>query len=280
MQIRGWFLLFLFLAATAPAQETPPKPAWTREVVGALNLTQVNFSNWTQGGENAVSWQIILTGKLEYQRHAVKWTSSGKFSFGKTKLGKSDFRKSVDEIRLESVLNYRLNPYINPYLALTAITQFTAGFNYTDSGREKISDFLDPGYFTQSLGFGYEPIKEMKTRLGLALKETITRNFPAPYADDPATERVEKTRTEIGMESATELAAKLSSNTQLSSKLEMFSNLKSVKEIDVNWDNLITAKISKYFNVNFNFRLLYDRNVSQKRQIKQALALGVTYSFL
>ena len=47
----------------------------------------------------------------------------------------------------------------------------------------------------------------------------------------------------------------------------------------MNWDSLISASISRLVNVNFNFRLIYDRNVSPKRQIKQSLAVGFTYTF-
>ena len=66
----------------------------------------------------------------------------------------------------------------------------------------------------------------------------------------------------------------------VTTKLELFSNLKAFDEIDVKWDNLFTAKLSKYFNVNFNVKLFYDKNISKKRQLKQALSLGITYTFL
>ncbi|RKY84956.1 hypothetical protein DRP98_03865, partial [candidate division KSB1 bacterium] len=64
------------------------------------------------------------------------------------------------------------------------------------------------------------------------------------------------------------------------SKLELFSGLKALDETDVNWDNVFTAKISKYFNVNFNVKLFYDKDISKQRQLKQSLAMGLTCSFL
>ena len=39
------------------------------------------------------------------------------------------------------------------------------------------------------------------------------------------------------------------------------------------------AKVNDYINVNFNFLLIYDEEQSLKRQIKEALQLGITYSF-
>jgi len=78
----------------------------------------------------------------------------------------------------------------------------------------------------------------------------------------------------------TDVSWKVSENSLFTSKLELFTVFNTFKEIDVNWDNILTTKISKYFNVNFNFKLFYDRDISKMRQIKQAIALGVSYSFL
>ena len=62
--------------------------------------------------------------------------------------------------------------------------------------------------------------------------------------------------------------------------MEMFSNVKTLNEIDVNWNTLISAKITKLIAVNFNVKLIYDRDVSVKRQLKQALTVRLTYTLL
>lgn len=285
MQVKRQLISALIFVATVPkviiAQEkTAPQYGWSEQMVAALNLNQVTFSNWTQGGENTVSWQIILDSKATRKAPRFDWVTTGTFTFGKTKLGDSEFRKSVDEIKIESVWTYKAGLDVNPYVAVTALTQFTAGYQYGDTSRTQISDFLDPAYFTQSLGLGYEPITDFKTRLGFAMKETITRRFPKPYADDPATPTIEKTRVEAGMTATLDFQRKLNQIVKLTSKADLFSNLGSIQEVDVNWDTLITAQISKWMHVNFNLKLIYDRNVSRSRQIKQALAVGISYSFL
>ena len=142
------------------------------------------------------------------------------------------------------------------------------------------SKFLDPGYFTQSLGLGYQPHNDIKSRFGIALKETITSDFPVPYSDDPDTPEFETSRVETGLELVTDLNRKLHENILLISKLELFSNVKAFNKIDVNWDTLVSAKITKLIAVNFNIKLIYDRDVSVKRQLKQALTVGLTYTLL
>jgi hypothetical protein len=42
----------------------------------------------------------------------------------------------------------------------------------------------------------------------------------------------------------------------------------------------VTAKVHQYVNVTLNVRLLYDADVSAKRQVKQALALGLSYAIM
>ena len=259
-------------------KETPDF-GWRNEVIGALNVTQTSFHNWTQGGESTFSWQLYLTGKFVHDQEKYNWSHAGKTSFGKTKVVGTEARKSVDEIRLESVFTYKIGEYVNPYAAVTGETQLATGFDYTVDPRVKVSDFMDPGYFTQSVGVGYIPFAILRTRLGFGLKETITKDFPVPYADDPTTPKVEKTKIEFGLESVIDFRGKLSDNVLLTAKLELFSNLKRFDETDVKWDTIFTNKVSKYMAVNLNVKLFYDKNLSTKRQLKQGLALGVSYTF-
>jgi hypothetical protein len=46
------------------------------------------------------------------------------------------------------------------------------------------------------------------------------------------------------------------------------------------WDNLFSAKVAEYISVSFNFKLYYEKKISLKRQLKQTVAVGLTYSFL
>lgn len=272
-------ILFLTISSSLYSQEEP-KIGWKNTVTGNLNFSQSSFSNWTQGGENNWAWQLDLHGKFENNRQKSNWTTTAKISYGRTKISDQESKKSADEIRLESVFTYKVNTYVNPYFAVTGETQLTKGFDFSQSPKVEISKFLDPGYFTESAGFGFEPFKDFKTRLGVALKQTVASAFAARYSDDPETTEIEKIRSEIGAESATDFSRKLSENILFTAKLELFSNLKSFEAIDVRWDNVFSAKVSKYIGVSFNFKLLYDRDISLKRQIKQVLGVGVTYSFL
>ncbi len=274
-------LILLTGALVAQAQEEEaPKYGWKKQVVGDLNFTQNAFDNWTQGGENSWTWALLINATLELDEAHFNWSNSGKFEYGKTKVGDASARKAADEIKLESVYTYKLTQLINPYAAIRAETQFDDGFNYDVTPKVKTSTAFDPLYITESFGAGYKPSDIFKTRLGVAFKQTISdKKFG--YANDPDTkDTIEDLRSEVGAESVSELNMPLSERILYNSKLELFSDISAIKNVDVNWDNTFSAKVSELIKVSFNFRLYYDSDISIKRQIKQTLAVGLSYTFL
>jgi hypothetical protein len=78
--------------------------------------------------------------------------NSGKLSFGHVKIGDQGSKKSVDEIRMESVLTYKTGLF-SPYAAATGQTQLTAGYDYSLDPRVQVSDLFDPAYLTQTPAF-------------------------------------------------------------------------------------------------------------------------------
>lgn len=271
------FVLSAILSAQEPAAEAEKAPeyGWKNDVVANLGFTQNRFENWSQGGENSWAWQFDLQAKFENDQEKYNWANSGKFSFGQAKIGEDDLKKAADEIRLETVLTFKIgSEHVNPYVAATALTQITPGYDYSTEERLKISDFMDPGYFTESAGIGYKMNDNFKTRFGASMKQTITNEFADRYA------KGEKFRNEFGAESVSDLAAHLAENLVLNSKLMIFSNFKAFNQIDVDWDNVFKAKVTDLLNVTLTVRLLYDYDVSLKRQLKQTLAIGFSYDLL
>jgi len=278
--------LFAANAGAQPADTAKVIKPWTHNLVGGLNLTQVSFNdNWAQGGENALAYAMSLVGKSGNELPKTNWTISYKFAFGQTKLGSQGIRKTDDKIDVESNLTFKVGTYVNPYVAATLKTQFAKGFDYsqkdTKTGKfQQVSKFLDPGYLTQSAGLGYQPMPQIKTRLGVALREVITSEFNI-YADHPATQAIEKTKVEGGLESVTEVTWQLQSNLLFTGKVELFDAFKNFDLIIMRSDNTLAAKVSKYVTVNFNVQLLKEPPVSRgKIQVKQTLAIGLNFTFL
>jgi len=278
-------VICFFLSNAALFSQTAKKDSavygWKKEIVGNLNLTQASFDNWGQGGENSLAWQINLNSQFTLDEKKFNWVNTGKFTIGYAKIEGNEARKSADEIKLESVYTRKINAFFNPYISATAQTQFASGFNYSDNNtKTKISKFLDPGYFTQSIGMGYHHGELVKSRLGATIKETVTSEFPVPFADNPNTPKLEKTKVEPGLSSVTDFRTALHENILLKSRVDIFSDLEAFDRIDVLWENDLVMKVTKYINVNFEFDLLYDKDISDRRQIRQVLSVGFTYTFL
>lgn len=249
---------------------------WKKEAVTSFNISNTYLDNWTEGGEDAITWNIKGNGKLEQDLVKHNWTQQGKVGFGQTKLGSSTFRKSLDEIFFESLYRYKLTTLLNPYSAATLQTQWTSGYQYTDTSRTRVSDFWDPGYLTQSVGMGLSPLPTLITRLGFSIKESFSSEFA--WADDKATTKKEDVLVEPGLESITTYSTKFNDILKYDTKLSAFVNFKGVEEIDGKWENMLVAKVAKYLSFQAGLTVLYDYNLSKDTQIKQDLSVGLTYS--
>jgi hypothetical protein len=270
----------MIFAANLPAQEAKPeepKYGWQKEATVAFNMTQSSFDNYVQGGENSTAWQFLSGAKFVNDQEKFNWANSGRLEYGNTKSGNKAAQKSVDEIKLESVLTYKVGKLLNPYVSAVGETQCGAGYDYSQDPKVKISNFFDPGYVREALGLGYKPNDIIQVRFGAAMKQTITRRYNA-YTDDKATLEIEKLKNEVGAESVIDFNYKVTTNTQIKSKVELFSNMKSVDQVDVIWDSDLTTKITKFIAFNLNAKLVYDKDVSAKRQIKQVMGIGISYS--
>ena len=187
-------IIHCLLVASAGAQEVePPTAAWTHRLIGSINTNQIALKDWSQGGEDALSYAASIDGKSVRGAESAEWSSSYKLGFGQTKLGSRGIRKTLDRFELETTYTLKRNAYVNPYLGVTLKTQFARGYQYSGDTRTPISDFIDPAYLTQSAGAGYRPRPHIGTRLGLALREIVTRSFNS-YSDKKRTARVEKVR--------------------------------------------------------------------------------------
>jgi hypothetical protein len=281
----GSGLFAIAIAATAPAYgQAPAAPAdtsvhygWKRQFNGLLNLSQAYYDNWTKGGTDALAYEWNFSASAVLNREKDQWENRAKAVYGRTKVGTLASRKSSDEIDLESIYTYKLAVMVNPFASLSGQTQFMPGFTYSgDTARTQVSDFFDPAYFIETIGVGVTPFKGFKERLGGSMKQTIS-STEFKFADDPKTSEVESFKQEYGVTSITEYEAELMQNIKGSTRLEVFANFKGVDEIDGRWTNQITAKVNTLISVNFEYEMLYDKDLSEDTQTREGLGIGISF---
>ncbi len=267
-----------FNASAQTDTTKPPDWGWKHGAVTGLNISQIAFTDWTAGGDNALAWVLGLDGKSVNDQEATNWANSYKFAFGQARISDAGLRKTDDKIDLESVLTYKISEYINPYAAVTFKSQFAPGYKYKAGpagSDKKVSQFFDPAYITQSVGAGWWVNKEVKTRLGFGLRETISDKYG--FANDPKTAGYESSKVEGGLEWVTDVDWKLAENILFTSKLETFAPFKTIDRVDVRNENKLVMQVNKYITTTLALQLL---NIAPfaRTQIKEGLALGFVYN--
>ena len=261
----------------AEADTAAEKYGWKNGLIANLNFNQTQFSNWTKGGENTLSWQLLFNGSFDYIRPTWDLDTEFKLNYGRNKVGENGDRKTNDEIRLDVVYNYNLWENFNPFASARFLSQIDAGYEYTDTSEVQISNTFDPAYLTLTLGVGYKYEELLKMNLGPSVKMSYSELFGARYTDDPETAEIEKQKWDGGFEFFGELNWKIYENLGLQSKLTTFTDF-DLFRTDVNWDNILIAKVSDWLNFNLQYQLIYDEDVLMKAQQRQALAIGVSYT--
>ena len=137
-----------------------------------------------------------------------------------------------------------------------------------------VSAFLDPGFFTQSIGAAYTPAAGIKTRLGIAMREVLTSKYNQ-YSGGA------KSQVWGGGESVTDAKWEFAQNMAADLPARDLRAIQSgLAIVFVRFDNTIAAKVNEYVNVSFNVQTVYDGSVSGHMQVKQVLAIGLSYQFI
>jgi Protein of unknown function (DUF3078) len=267
-----------FQPAAADSVKKDTVNIWIPTMVTGLNLSQIAFSNWTQGGSNAIAWTLTANVGYDYKGETWGLQNHLKAAYGRTKLGGQGTITTDNALFVENVLTYNVGWDVNPFFSNTIITTITNGYSYAAAQPVLIANFFDPGYVTQSLGFNYTKLKNFSTRLGVATQEVFANKY-RQYTDNPDTpNKLEAFKLETGMESVTQAKMNLADNLLLTTGLRLFTRFNNLTVWDVRWDNVIVAKVNSFINVNFNYSLVYQKDQSLTTQMKEGLQVGLVYT--
>jgi hypothetical protein len=276
-----WLLLCPMLLQAQEAAPDSAKSPWVTHLVGGFQMTQVAFKDWAQGGENAMAWIANLDGQADYKGGISDWSTVYKFAFGQTRISDKGLRKIDDKIDVSSVYTYRMGVYVNPFVSGTLKSQFATGRKYkNDDTSIKVSRFFDPAYLTQAFGVGYQPIPQLKTRLGIGIREVITSSY-RQYSDDTDTlDKRERLKVDGGIEPVVSLEWPINEDFFFSTKVEMFFAFKDMGNASLRTDHSLTAKVNKYISTSIHVQVIRDKTAGPGTQLKEALTFGLSYTFM
>jgi hypothetical protein len=246
--------------------------------------------NWDGGESGSLSWisQINFNGKRQLNKFLLN-ENTIKLSFGETRQQNekdrlwSKAKKASDEIDLESVLNFTLNIFVDPFIALKIQSTF---WDITDTLRTR---YINPVTVTESFGLARSIVEKdaakWNVRLGGAVREFVDRK-----ALNPKTLKRETSKTvDGGIEFVSNFKASNKSGlVNYSNQLtiiEALVNSKSDELLndywkypDIEWDHIIGFTISKYLMATMNLTVKYDREKDIDPGFKTSSTLGLTYS--
>ena len=271
------------LFTTATIYSKPPDSTfykWIPSLIGGMSFSQLAFSNWTKGGENTFTWSVNGDFTLSYDNESIGFKTKLKSIYGRTKFDGNDFKTNDNEIYLDQVISYHADWKVDPYFSNSIQTQITTGFDYSGDTPNKVADFFDPGIITQSVGFTYDKLTTIQTRMGLAIEETITNKY-RKYSDDPDTPLLLETfKFETGFESVTNTKFNIDKNIIAESSLRLFTRFEEIEVWDVRLDSKWIAKINSWLNVSFKYNFIFKKSESPTAQMKESWQMGITYNFI
>ena len=267
----------LFCSTAAWSQDT----GWATEARGQISFVQAGFHNWQEGGTNSFALTTGLNAKAERASPPFNQEHSIRLGFGLVKQNSLPVRKAEDIIDIQGALAITGGGFfavMKPTLATRIRSQFAYGYDYDRESPDRVSAFLAPGSFQQAAGFSFGINGKLRQRIGVSAKETIVamQSLRARYRVEPD----RAMRLEYGLESYTEFETGIAQNVELTSKLHMFAAVGQQGKPDALLETLISMKVNRWLQVNFEHVALYDADVLRAIQMKEVLSVGIAVRLL
>lgn len=287
-------VLCILCSVSASAQVVKPDTLsnWKKKTSFGINFNQATFSsNWKGGGVNSIGFNGLFNFKANYTKGKTKWDNEMDFQYGFVNNEGQGMRKTIDRIFLDSKYAHSLNEKWSLFSSLNFLSQFSKGYRYSKDPaglevEELISDIFAPAFITSSWGLQYQPVEYFKVGISpLSPRLTIVQDptrftqtvGPTPYGVDfTGTTRLEW----LAFQLTADFNKDIATNVNLKWRYMLYANYETLegKTIDHRLDLLLTAKVNRYFNVNFGGVLIYDYDQDTEVQLSQLFNIGFSYS--
>ncbi|MFK2819670.1 DUF3078 domain-containing protein [Flavobacteriaceae sp. LMIT009] len=286
---------------------------WKEINRASLDISEVAFVNWNAGGSNSISGLLGLEVQRNYQKDHMVWENRGVARYGVNKQQNQKLRKTDDLLELHSRFGWRKDTISNWYYSanFSFKTQFTNGYNYSNSDSKPISKLMAPAYMFLGVGTVYgEHIESFSAYLSpLTLKSTfvLDQNLadagafgvtPAIY--DDLGNRLTKgrnSREEVGILITSAFEKDLFENIRVRNLVSLYTDyLNDFGNVDIDWEVNFNFQVNEYVRATMGSHLKYDNDVKiaaeveengldetvlegAKVQWKQLLGIGVLVDF-
>ena len=284
---------FIFAQTETAATSKKDTTYWKLKGVTGLNLSQTMLENWSAGGENSAATNVYLNALLAYAKGHIAWDNNLDTEFGQVYTTTNKWQKSADKLNFSSKFGVTRNHKLYYSFLLDFKTQYAKGYK-TIGDSLYISNFIAPGYLNLALGIDYKPSSSFS-----AFFSPVTGRFIFvldDYLSDMGAFGVspgKRSKAELGAYAKIGINTKLHQNISLLSTTDFFSAYDhTFGNVMVNWDVLLSMKITRYLTSTLNLSLKYDDNTKTMEmlngaavqrgarvQFKEMLGIGIAYTF-
>lgn len=301
----------LMEAPTETKEAAKPKH-WNKQAIVKAGFTNTMLKNWAAGGYNSVTLASSLDCQANYAKDLMTWNNRAQLDYGF--LYSSDkpiIQKNKDRMYLVSNWGYKTGK--DSKWSYTANfdfnSQFSNTYQYVNPGGEDPTrkDWIDkrklksglfaPAYTNLGLGIKWVPkpwftaniapltggftiVKDPSLRktYGMVLKPEFEN------AETKEPEMYKMARFQFGAQVTTNVKVKINDAINFETNCVLFSDyLNKPQNLRVNWDNKVSWKIAKYFDITLQTWMIYDPNVmidgKQQVQFKEFLNFNFAYTF-
>ncbi len=254
-----------------------PNP-WTKTWNLNINGNQASYRNWSQGGVNTIATTASTLARFKYSGASFSNTFRVNLQYGQTWLDGEGSKKTADLINLRYKLDYFLGSYqLSTFAEIDFRTQFVDGFD--EDNEQVVSDFMAPGYLTESIGLSYQPDDYFSVQTGLGLKQTfVSVDSLGQYY---GLNEDENMRSEGGFTISINWDKSFAKTFNYTTELSTFTNLLlPVRRTDVIFRNALSGKLNSFLSTILQFELMYDDDVTSKLQMRQTIAVGLIIKLL
>lgn len=287
-------------ALNSSIEKLMPFVAWKKGGLASVNFNQMGFTNWAAGGINALSVTTLGNVYANYAKDKIVWNNNLDVAYGMIQNKGQELRKNEDKIDFLTKFGHT-SPVKNVNYAVLANfkSQFAPSHTYDAQNVKSpmISTFLAPAFILASIGIDFKPKPYFSVYLSPATgKFTIVNVNDNSIKTAFAVDTMKRVRKEFGAFMNIFFQKNIHKNVNLLSRLSLFnnytdSNKPNRKNIDVNFESMINARINRFITASLFINAIYDNDiqisldendltkVGPRLQFKEVFGIGLSYKF-
>lgn len=307
MKIKFFLALFLASPLFMMAQEKEKDSVvngWKSEGNISILFNQAAFNHeWTGGGTTNFAGNLKFTYDLNYRKDKLSWDNRFLLDYGMSKnKGDKYSRKTNDRLELNSILGRQVDEsewyysfFLNFKTQATKGYVFNTDLNPEDEGYRTLkTDIFSPAYLQFGPGMLWKKNDNLYVNIapGTAKFVFVDSQFTAVDENDPQALAAYKEnpyfgvdpnkshRFEFGASISGYAKFELMKNVTAENLLALYVNyLEDPQNIDIDYTFNLAMKVNQFITTNVTFQAIYDDNAARGFQIREALGVGVTYTF-